>query len=762
MRTQTLPALVTVIVALGAVTPARAQTSAGNVDDRITADSTALGARAAFRIERGSGIKVDGDLSDGAWREAARVPLPYETDPGDNTPARVETECYLAFDDANLYFGCHARDHDASAIRAFVTDRDNAGTHDLVGITIDPFNDARRAFRFAVNPLGVQQDARFDQEGGWDDSWDAIWRSAGRITNDGYVVEAAIPFKSLRFPAGQTVQTWGFYARRLWPRSEQVELRSMRWDRDNSCALCQANLLVGIEGVSPGRNLEFTPTLTGARTDSRDDIRTGSIERGPFDREVGFDARWGITPNLTLQATVNPDFSQVEADVAQLDVNNRFALFFPEKRPFFLEGADFFSTPIRAVFTRSIADPVVGAKVTGKMGANAVGVMTAQDNVNNLIFPGSQGSSSTTVEDEVTTAVARYRRDLGSSNTIGVLYAGREGGDYHNRVAGADAFFRPWQRVTMRAQYLHSQTRYPDQVARDNGQPLGTFAGHGARLNAQYSTRNWSNNLSIRALSSDLRADAGFLTQVDVLGADMWVSRRFWGNENSWYTRYGVEGGAWHNEALDGTLIGNGVWANVFLEGPAQSSFWINPNLRRQHFGGQTFRLVQLWAGGGFRPSGNVGVDVWGMVGNEIDFSNVQRGFNIRLNPSLSLRLGRHIDLQLNHTLQRLTKDGREIFTANIAQARAVYNFSPRVFVRAIVQYRHTDRNPEAYQAEVQPNRQSVFTQFLFSYKVNPQTAVFLGYSDNRVAFTDAQLERVPLTQMNRSLFLKLGYAWRP
>ena len=227
--------------------------------------------RAAFGVERTrEPVVVDGRLDDAGWRSAARIPIEYETRPGDNTPAPVETSCLVTYDAVSLYLACEASDPDPSGIRAFITDRDTIGDQDRIVFTIDPFNDARRAFEFGVSALGVQLDGIYDQQQqAQDASWDAIWSSAGRVTAGGYVVEAAIPFKSLRFPAGDGAQTWGFAARRHWPRSEQVEVRSMRWDRANSCLLCQANLLTGFSGISPGRNVELTPTFTSAREKSQ-------------------------------------------------------------------------------------------------------------------------------------------------------------------------------------------------------------------------------------------------------------------------------------------------------------------------------------------------------------------------------------------------------------------------------------------------------------------------------------------------------------
>lgn len=356
-------------------------------------------------------IRIDGVLDDEAWKTAVVVPLPYEWAPGDNVPPPVATECLVTYDGTRLFVAFRASDPDPSTIRAHLMDRDDTDTliqDDHIGVMIDTFNDERRAFQFRVNPLGVQADAVFSEQDGVEDfSWDMIWDAAGRITSEGYVVEIAFPLKQLRFPGGSGPQTWGFEAFRSWPRTVRHRISSQRRDRNIGCLLCQENKISGLEGLAQGRNLEFDPTGTLSRTDELAAPSDTALTSGDVNAEAGLTARWSMTSNLTFSGAVNPDFSQVEADIAQLDVNQRFALFYPEKRPFFLEGVDFFTTPIQAVFTRTVADPYFGAKLTGKQGGNAIGVFVAHDRQNTLLLPSNQGSDYAFLDDEVTTAVAR-------------------------------------------------------------------------------------------------------------------------------------------------------------------------------------------------------------------------------------------------------------------------------------------------------------------------------------------------------------------
>lgn len=341
-----------------------------------------------------SEIKVDGALDEKAWEDAVVIKVPYEWLPGDNIPSPVDTDCMVTFNTNNFYIAFRCYDPEPSKIRAHLMDRDATDTFiqdDHISIMIDAFNDERRGFQFRANPLGVQADANFSESEGYEDfSWDAIWDSKGKVTEWGWALEIAIPFNQLRFPRTEDVQTWGFSVERSYPRNVRHRMTSHRRDRDVTCIICQFNKITGIQGISPGLNIELDPTLTTIRTDSRENFLAdpdAEMVNGEVDPDPGITARWGITPNLILNAAVNPDFSQVEADVRELEVNTRFAIRYPEKRPFFLEGADFFLTPVEAVFTRTVADPDGGLKITGKVGKNAFGIFGAYDRINNLLFP---------------------------------------------------------------------------------------------------------------------------------------------------------------------------------------------------------------------------------------------------------------------------------------------------------------------------------------------------------------------------------------
>jgi hypothetical protein len=743
------------LIALGA-TPAVAQAP--------PSQPAATPPRVTFAITRAaSPVKVDGVLDEDAWKTATAVPLPYEWAPGENVPPPVETQCLVTFDAKNLYIAFRAFDPKPSDIRAHLMDRDDTDTliqDDHLGMMIDTFNDERRAFQFRVNPLGVQADAVFSEQDGLEDfSWDMIWSAVGRITADGYIVETALPLKQLRFQPGEGTQTWGFEAFRSWPRNVRHRISSQPRDRNKGCFLCQENKISGLEGLAQGRNLEFDPTATFSRTDQRTSPADPGLTNGDPDAEAGLTARWSVTSNMTFNGTVNPDFSQVEADVAQLDVNQRFALFYPEKRPFFLEGIDFFTTPIQAVFTRTVADPLFGAKLTGKQGGNAVGLFVTRDRINNLLFPANQGSSSTSLDDDVTTVVGRYRRDVGSGSTIGGIYAAREGEGYHNRQFGADLFWRPTQSDAFRVQYIRTDTQYPGAIVQDYGQPEEAFGGNGTRIDYEHVTEKWAGFGSYEAYDSGFRADTGFVPRVDVRTLSGAAQRRWFRGAGAWFNTLNVGMGGGRTTDDKWTLTDQTMAAFVNYTGPYQTQARFNMPRDVVLYEGVRYDYYRPNFNFGIKPSGRSALFVQGRFGGGVDYANNRRATSaIQLAPAVEYRPVSRVSLQLSYNLDRLSVDGGRLYRANLTQLKMIYHLNVRTFVRAILQYTDITRDPGLYVYPVDSRTRQFFSQYLFSYKLNPQTVLFAGYSDNS---NDAGGSTgLDLQRQNRTLFVKIGYAW--
>ena len=714
----------------------------------------------SYSAQKSSGpIKTDGVLNESAWQDATAIKLPFEYLPGDNIQAPVETDFMITFDENYLYMAFRCHDPSPAQIRAHLMDRDAIDTFiqdDHVTVLIDFFNDERRAFQFRVNPLGVQADANFSELEGYEDfSWDAIWDSRGKITSTGWVVEISIPFNQLRFPKTDEVQTWGISAERSYPRSVRHRMSSHKRKRDINSVLAQINKVTGFQGMKTGLNMEIVPTVTANRTDVRTNFPDGNINNGDINVDPGISMRWGITPSMILNAAVNPDFSQVEADVKQLEVNQRYAIRYAEKRPFFLEGADLFLTPIEAVFTRTVADPDAGFKFTEKSGKNAIAVFGTRDRLNNQLLPSNQNSFPLSQEEDTYSGVFRFRRDVGQGSAVGALYTGRYAEDYYNHVAGMDGFFRLSDTKTLSMQYLHSTTEYSPEISTTFALEENAVDGGAASLRFNHQSREWGYYLNYKDLSPDFRADAGYIPRVDYRRGQLGLDRSFWGHEDSWYDLLSV--GAYGSGTFDydDNRTDSDIHAYASYVGPMQTNAYAIGALKREVFADTKYDLVQGMVQVTMKPASGVSLYMMTHLGDMIDYSNNRLAWHIILNPAAEFSLGTHLNLNLRHRYMHLSKKGNEIFTANLSQVKLVYNFNVRTFVRAIVQYQDISNNPAMHIYDVEPENKTLFTQFLFSYKLNPQTVLFLGYSDNHAGYTD-----VDILQKDRTFFVKLGYAW--
>ena len=373
-------------------------------------------------------IEVDGRLDEDAWARAARLNGFSQYQPVDGRPAEEQTEVLVWYSATALHFGIIAHDREPGTVRATVADRDSLDSDDTVTIYLDTFNDRRRAFFFTVNPLGMQQDG-VRTEGSFnagtmyggmsDKNPDYQWDSKGRLTDEGFVVEVRIPFKSLRYP-GSGPQKWGLNIQRQVLRTGyQDTWTDVR--RASSSYLAQAGTIDGLHDMKRGVVTELQPFLTTASNGAR--ARSGDFVRDKTDVNPGANLRLGFT-NLSIDATVNPDFSQVESDAGQVTQNERFALYYAEKRPFFLEGIELFSTPNQLVYTRQIVSPLAGGKVTGKFGRMNVAFLTVKE---------KEGAGSALFN------VARVRGDVGKDSTVGVTFTDRTASSDFSRVAAVDS-----------------------------------------------------------------------------------------------------------------------------------------------------------------------------------------------------------------------------------------------------------------------------------------------------------------------------------
>ncbi|MCU1348118.1 MAG: hypothetical protein JWO56_1148, partial [Acidobacteria bacterium] len=471
------------------------------------------------RIRRAAGpIAIDANLDDAGWQGALRREQWFETNPGDNTEPAMKTVGYLTYDDRFLYVAIEAFDPDPRQIRAQLADHDSisGNTDDFAGVILDTRNDGKTGLELFVTARGTQYDAVLDDTTGNEDSSpDYFWDSATRVTDHGWIVELRVPFSSLRYTKADP-QTMGILLYRNLPRDRRYQYFTHRLPRGANCFVCSCNKVTGFEGLPAGGHLVVAPYATiKADGETRDGLGSPLVTRAPRG-DGGLDVKW--TPNAVtaVDGTLNPDFSQVESDVAAISANERFAIFFPEKRPFFLEGIELFSTPIQAVYTRTINSPRWGLRSTGKLGGDAYTLLIAQDRGGgSVILPSPTSSDFADQEFSSNVAIGRVRHDFGTNSFVSFLGTAREEpGGAHNRVYGPDFQWKPNDGNTITGQLLLSNSVTPDRsdlADQWNGQKLVSHAGD---LWWQYTDPKNDFFTEYKDFGDGFRADNGFVPQV--------------------------------------------------------------------------------------------------------------------------------------------------------------------------------------------------------------------------------------------------------
>lgn len=479
----------------------------------------------------GASIAIDGDLDEPGWSNARQVATFIERYPGDNAVPDVGTRSYLTFDKENLYvaFVCY---DDPATIRATMCPRDQFSGDDAVVVSIDTYGEASWAYELHVNPYGVQKDYLWSTVHDLDSGFDMVWHSAAIVTDSGYQVEIAIPFSSMRFP-GSDRQQWKVDLRRYRPRNSFYQYAWSPHNRDEHCDPCQWGTVSGIEGVRPGKGLELLPTYVAYQSGSRvsDGESGNSFDNGDILGELSLGAKYALSSDATIEATYNPDFSQIESDAAQVDVNSTIALFYPERRPFFQEGSDVFRTLFNSFYTRTVNDPEYAVKIITRTPKSTLGIMSAQDENTAYVIPLQERSELVTAGRSWVNAI-RGTHSIGRASQVGFIVTDRrfEGGGYGSILA-ADADIRLSPTVSLDGQFIASFTGEADdygetedlqEVPINRGEGTAAFDGESFSGNALIAqVRRATRTLYSQATYS--QCDPGYRT---LTGYDPWVDYR--------------------------------------------------------------------------------------------------------------------------------------------------------------------------------------------------------------------------------------------
>ncbi|MFN8058557.1 MAG: DUF5916 domain-containing protein [Vicinamibacterales bacterium] len=664
----------------------------------------------------------------GLAREMVRVDGFVTRVPRDGEAMSESTEVYLGYDARQLYAVFVCFDKEPGRVRAHLAGRDRIpADDDTVAFQVDTFEDQLHAYGFQVNALGVQQDGTWTEGTGWDLSFDTVWRADGRVTDEGYIVVISVPVRSLRFPPGAS-RSFGLMLFRGIARTNEQGFWPAYSTR-LAGRMNQAGKLTRLEGLTPGGAWQVSPyAFARARRTTSGEVGA-SDARADVEAALGVDAKWVWHDSLTVDLTANPDFSQIESDEPQVTVNQRFEVFFPEKRPFFLENATYFDTPIPLFFSRRIADPVAGGRVSGRVGAYTVGALAARDT--------AHGGS--------TSAVVRATRDIGRQSRVGVFASGWTGAAQSNLVSGLDTRLRLGESWTLAAQVAGSSSRTETGIA-----------GHAARAILERSGRRVTYRADVDERSREFASAVGFIDRVDVRRATQTASAR-------WFPRRRLL--SWGLDAT-GTVVADGrgrplersAKPGLAFEWPRLTTLSVFEDRGSTRLPMEASRFAQNRHGISLTtsPSGALTVAGSATVGDGLNLTPAasrpaaparERGWSV----SIQVRPTTRASLDVSALGTHVTDASTLVFDDAIVRAKAQWQFTKALSARIIAQRDRLTVNPTMTRLE----RRSVVTvDALLAWLLSPGTAVYLGVTDDRA--------RTTALATGRQVFVKASYLVRP
>ncbi len=691
---------------------------------------------------------IDGALDDPVWQQATRFDDFLTFKPDFGKPTSEPTCVWVAYDSRNIYFAFDCRDSEPARIKAAMAKRDGIDLDDWIGVVLDTFGDQQGGYLFEVNPLGVQLDGMINADGNGDASFDTVWQSKGRIHNGGYSAEMAVPFKSLRYPFKKKMTMGLLVSRFIGRKSEQTSFPGLSPEGGGLMAQAQR---IELNDVKFERPLEFIPAVTYNQSSVHGG---GALNSLGGKTDFSLTGKLGLTSNLTLDAAYNPDFSQVEADAGQMDVNLRYSIYFAEKRPFFLEGMENFNfatameqnTVGAVAYTRTIVDPLLGLKLTGKIGdRNVLSGIFALDE-----FPGDlaaeEGDGERAGREAVFT-ILRYKRQMSQDNYVGGFFTQRGFAGDRNRVGGVDGRWRLNPTSFLEYSALGSSSR--------DGRSAGNEPGHYLGLRYNFSNRHWNVDLALFDLSEDFRIDTGYVTRTGITQLPLFVmysayprSRLFQRIDTFWWS--------YHLKDKPSGLFETYNHLVLRLNMARQSQLRFDAILGNEVFAGERFSLSgwrvrgntqvlkQLYLEGGYRRSDRVFYDETAPFqgyGNTADLY-------LRFQPldKLSASLG------LSYYDIFRSRGGEKVYDYTIWRGHATFQMNRHLFIRSILEYNNYWKKINA--------------DLLASFTYIPGTVIYAGYGSayEKVKWSSEDREYFPDTdylQTKRSFFFKASYLWR-
>jgi hypothetical protein len=700
--------------------------------------------------------KIDGELDDAVWQEAVRVGNFTEFEPEEGTKPDVETEVLVGYDDKNLYIGFMCYEGDIKQIRATLAKRDAIpGTDDGIGIIICTSENLDRGYSFGVNAYGIQED-EYQSAFSSDKSFDTHWDAAAKILRDRWEAEVAIPFKSLSFPQAKE-QHWRVHFVRGRARETSFTYCWAPISRDIPSLFSQAGHLWIKEEIFVKRTYEFLPYLIGFQNGSLNESgNPESFESQSPDGRIGVTGKYKLSPSLTLDWAMRPDFAQIETDAPQIDVNTTFALYYWEKRPLFMEGSDIFSSPINAVYTRSINDPIATLKLTGKIGRTSIGYIGAYDEFTPWVVPFKEYSFSVASEKRSLSNIIRVRQSILEESYIGLLATSRDMGESFSRVAGVDGDIRFLQNYFVEFQALRTWYKEPCDTTIFPGYEWLKFEDYTSAFNGEkfdglaYSlifgryTKYWNVGIWREALSPTFRVDNGFIHRNDYKDTGIWSSLNFYINRGI-LERIMPYISFTHRRDYAGNLMENYLYPSLNINFIHQTylSLWYNWVPTKVFTGS---KLNDMWKVGGQLSTSFSKFfygKIWYQFGKDINYyvSPVALGDVSYL--ALSLIFKPTPKFRTSFWLPRywLRDDtGKEVCDVTVFQNKITCQFTKYLSLRLITQYNSSDKSIGVYP--------------LISFELTPFTVFYLGSNHNLYNFEEPH----GISETNRQIFLKFQY----
>jgi len=677
--------------------------------------------------------------------------------PHDGRPISAETAAYVSYDARNLYviFVCQENPRD---VRAHLTRREDIDLDDTVTVFLDTFHDRRRAYAFSTNPLGVQRDGVVAEGQDVDYSFDTLWSSEGRVTADGFVVRMAIPFKSLRFRE-EPGQVWGIGFSRAIVHTGEDAYWPYVTDRLEGFVQ-QLAPLAGPDRVAPSRNLQLIPYGSFSATRALDP-GVPAFRRDQTGR-AGLDAKIILNSAFTWDLTLNPDFSEVESDEPQVLVNQRFQVFFPEKRPFFLDNAGFFETPEPLFFSRHVADPEVAGRLTGKAGGWAVGVLLSDDRA-----AGRQAPTAASSGRRTGVGALRVQREIGRQSAIGVLATTRTIGSSFNQVVGVDLRLKIGDTWVLAGQAIRTFDRPTTGAGVDGAAYLASLLRTG---------RHFTYSSSYLDRSPTYHAPLGFIQRVDIREGGSHAGYS-WRPDAGAVLAYGpsvTASAIWNHAHVLEDWSGVVDWS-VSLKGASEIrvarteySELIQARPLRQHSNlASVYTSPAPWVsfsasyaqglGANYAPAPGVAP----FVGDSRD-----RSLGITLRPASRLRFDEtYLSSTLAVATGGLVPAGVSVYKNHITRSRVHYQFTRPLSLRAILDYNRLSPNPALVAAD---QKQHLTGDLLVTFLLHPGTAVYLGYNNqyDNLAIDGTAPPRLvrtsaPTLSTGSQVYVKMSYLFR-